>query len=448
MTNVVYVNRMPKDTGPAAWNRILSPAQSYPPLTGTVSADWVIVGGGFTGMAAARRLSQLVPNDKVVMLEASHLAEGPAGRNSGFMIDLPHELNSKSYAGGRDEDKKQIRLNRAAINFARQMAHDFTIPQEVFDLSGKVTGAASARGEKHIDSYLKHIKALGEQYQLLDQAEMKALTGSDYYSKGLFTPGTAMIQPAAFIRLTAQGLSKDVAIYENSPVTEMQLGPEHTLKTPKGRVKTKRVILAVNGHIQSFGYFKQQLMHIFTYASMTRALNQDEVKRLGGEANWGLLPADPMGTTVRRTSNWGGSGERLTIRNHFTLNQSMEVSETELRNVAKNHDQAFKARFPMLTDVTMEYCWGGRLCLSLNSVPAFGELEERVYAAACQNGLGTVKGTLSGMMAVELATKMDSPILKEFMAYDAPSRLPPEPFMSLGTNAALRWKEWRAGCEV
>ncbi len=282
----------------------------------------------------------------------------------------------------------------------------------------------------------------------MDAAQMKAWTGSDFYRRGLFTPYSVMIQPAAFIRLSAAELSQRVSIYENSPVLSMDLGAQHVLHTPKGKVRTRKLILAVNGHIQSFGYFPNRLLHVFTYASMTRALTEAEVKRLGGAQDWGLLPADPMGTTVRRVSDYDGCGHRLTVRNHFTLNQSMEIGEKHIRQAARLHDRAFAARFPMLKDVPMEHRWGGRLCLSWNSVPAFGELDERVYSAACQNGLGTVKGTLSGMLAAELAVNGSSPMVDDYRAYAKPNRLPPEPFLSLGANMTMRWKEWLAGIEV
>ena len=448
MTRTINVSRIPKDTGPAGWNRILPPAKPYPELTEDIRADWVVVGGGFAGIAAARRLSQLAGNDRIVLLEASRLAEGPAGRNSGFMIDLPHELNSETYAGAADADVRQIRLNRSAIDFARQMAEAFNMPQRAFDACGKLTGAASLKGEQHIGSYAKHLDSLGEQYQLLGAAEMKARTGIDFYRKGLYTPGAVMIQPAAFIRMAAEGIADRVSIYEQSPVLAMELGDEHVLRTPQAKIRARNVILAVNGHIQSFGFFPRQLLHVFTYASMTRALRPEEVARLGGDPDWGVLPADPMGTTVRRVSDLMGSGDRVTVRNRFTLNQSMEISERHIRDVVRAHDKAFAARFPMLEGVQMEHRWGGRLCLSWNSVPAFGELEERVYSAACQNGLGTVKGTLSGMMAVELALKQRSALLDEFLLHDAPQRLPPEPFLSVGANLTMRWKEWLAGIEL
>lgn len=448
MNRSITVKRLPRDTGPAAWNEILSPASAYPTLENDIDADWLVIGGGFAGLAAARRLSELAGDDRVVLLEARRLAEGPGGRNSGFMIDLPHELNSETYAGAKDADLAQIRMNRMAIAFARKTAEASGMPQAVFNPCGKYTAAASSRGEHHIDSYSKHLQVLGEPYRLMNAAEMKALTGIDFYSKGLFTPGAVMIQPAAFLRLSAAELNRRVAIYENSPVLSMDLGATHVVHTPRGKVRARNLILAVNGHIQSFGYFPRQLLHVFTYASMSRALTAAEVERLGGAPDWGLLPADPMGTTVRRISDYDGSGHRVTVRNHFTLNQSMEIGEKDIKRAAKLHDRAFAARFPMLQGVPMEHRWGGRLCLSWNSVPAFGELEERVFSAVCQNGLGTVKGTLSGMLAAELAVNGRSPLLDEFQACAQPRRLPPEPFLSVGANMTMRWKEWLAGIEV
>lgn len=449
MSNTLTVKRFPRDPGPAAWDCILSAAPRYPELDEVLEADWVIVGAGFAGLAAARRLSQLVPSDQsIVLLEARRLAEGPAGRNSGFMIDLPHELNSETYAGSADSDCKQIKLNRAAIKFVATMADEFELSRDVFNPCGRITGAATERGIKHVNSYTKHLEGLGEPFQLLGASDLKDITGTEFYRQGFFTPGAAMIQPAAYVREVARHLSPRVRIFENSPVVAIEQGERHKVRTPGGSVSARKVILAVNGHIQSFGYFPRRLLHVFTYSSMTRALTQAECRKLGGRDDWGILPADPMGTTVRRIRDYQGSGHRLIIRNHFTLNQGMEVTEKQLRQASGMHDQSFATRFPILRDVPMEYRWGGRLCLSWNSMPAFGEVDERIYAASCQNGLGTVKGTLSGMMAAELAVLGRSAMLDDFMAHSAPKQLPPEPFLSVGANLTIRLKEWQAGKEL
>ena len=95
----------------------------------------------------------------------------------------------------------------------------------------------------------------------------------------------------------------------------------------------------------------------------------------------------------------------------------------------------------------LEFSWAGALCLSRNHVPAFGEVEEGLYSACCENGLGTVKSTLAGMMAADLAAGVGSPQLDQYRNQPEPTRLPPEPFAWLGVNSVIRFQELRAGRE-
>ena len=450
MTKNINVTRIPQETGSAGWKSLLGDKQTdFAKLTADIDTDWLVIGAGFAGIAAAQRLSQLVPaHERIVMIDACQLAEGPAGRNSGYMIDLPHDLNSNTYAGANEADLKQIRFNRYAIEFAATMAKQYAMPEQVFSRSGKVTAAASERGLKQLESYSCHLDKLNESYTLYDAKKMQQWTGSDYYQQGLFTPGAVTIQPAAFIQTAATGLSARVDIFQQTAVVAIEPGKPHKVKTANHTIKAKKIILAVNGHLESFGYLKRRLLHVCTYASMTQALNDDQLSRLGGSPDWGVLPADPMGTTVRKISNYQGSGDRLTVRNHFTFNPKMVIDQRDINSIVKMHDKAFAARFPMLGDVAMEHRWGGRLCLSLNSVPAFGEVDPGIYSAACQNGLGTVKGTLSGMLAAELAVLGNTELVTEYSSYDRPSILPPEPFLSLGVKANLAFKEKLAGKEL
>ena len=101
----------------------------------------------------------------------------------------------------------------------------------------------------------------------------------------------------------------------------------------------------------------------------------------------------------------------------------------------------------MLKSVTAEYRWGGHLCLSLNTVPAFGELEKRVYAACCCNGLGTVKGTLYGKLIADLAVGSPEPLMQDALGEPIPQKLYPEPFMTWGARTKLWWEQRQAGLE-
>lgn len=443
----MQVTRLPHDPGPAGWNRLLIEPEPATPLTDKITADWLVIGAGFAGLAAAHRLSKLAPTDRIVVLDAVRIGDGPAGRNSGFMIDLPHDLTSADYGGALDADVAQTADNRRGIQHAREMSQDYGLSDEAFVMSGKINGAVTVKGMAHNQSFARHLTAMNEPYEMYDAAQMRDITGTDYYQSGLFSPGTAMIQPAMYVRGIAAGLrSNRVSIHEMSPVTSLERHGDWVATTPKGQVIAPRVIMAVNGHLNSFGYLPDRLMHVFTYASMTRALSPDEVACLAGQPIWGLTPADPMGTTVRRISGTGG--DRIIIRNRFTFDPSLEVNAARINRVAQDHDKAFCARFPMLGGVTMDYRWGGRLCLSRNNVQVIGELDQNLYSACCQNGLGIAKGTLAGGLAAELALGKTSPALTRALAADAPRRLPPKPIASLGANAFLKFQELRAGKEL
>jgi glycine/D-amino acid oxidase-like deaminating enzyme len=441
--------RAPSFNGPAGWREILPPAASRARLEGATGCDVAIVGGGFAGLSAARRLRQIEPGIQLVILDAARVSEGGTGRNSGFMIDLPHELTSSDYAGSGDSHDRQItRLNRHAIDFAAEAVRDYAIPDGYFQRSGKINAAGSEVGMAANRSYAEHLRQLGEVHEALDAKALREITGLDYYRGGLYTPGTAMLQPAGYVQGFAAGLEREgVRIYENSPVQTIETAPEGwRLVTSGGEVRAQKVIMANNGHLESFGFKPGRLMHIMLNACMTEELSADALRKLGGKEAWGLTPADPMGTTVRRIGPAQG-GDRIVIRQSGYYRPNMQTSAADLARSVRLMREKFDARFPMLAGVRFEYSWSGHLCLSKNAVSVMRELEPGLYAACVCNGLGTTRSTLTGIGAAELACGQTSAITEVFGAEAEPSSLPPHPFDTIGANAYMRWKEWQARLE-
>lgn len=179
---------------------------------------------------------------------------------------------------------------------------------------------------------------------------MREITGTHSHRSGLYTPGSVRLQPALILRgLVSDGLRLDeeaavVALRRNgSWVAEMSCGP----------ISAPRVILAVNGHAGAFGQFAGHLMHVFAYASMIRTLPVEEQRIPGGAPGWGVTPAAPMGTMVRRVTGPGSA--RIVVRNRFTWNPSLTSSDEQLARIARDHDSAFAARVPMLQGVEMQH---------------------------------------------------------------------------------------------
>lgn len=444
--NTRTARRGPSYLGVSGWAAILGSSQPATQLEQDLHLDVAIVGGGFAGLAAARRLKQINPDAKIAILEAVGIAEGASGRNSGFMIDLPHVLTSDDYAGEvATADAETIQLNRLAIEFNKGAVDEYRIPPAYFDPCGKINGARSEASVAHNKSYAEHLGRMGERCELLDAKMMREITGSDYYRSGLFTPGTVMLQPAGFVRGLCAGLKESgIQIYERTVVSEMRrVAGKWVLFAGGKHVVCDKVILATNGHLESFGFARRRLMHIILYASMTRDINEAEIGELGGNPRWGITPADPMGSTVRRIDVPQG-GNRIVIRTCASYRPDLEPQSDALLRAMRVHREQFDRRFPKLRAVGMDYSWAGNICLSLNDVSVVGEVDENLFSACCQNGLGAARGTLSGIGAAELVAGESSPISQYFKAAAEPKMLPPWPVAELGANAVIKWKEWRA----
>ncbi len=432
--------RTPNDPATPGWFGILPERKPSAPLDKDIDSDWLIIGGGFAGLSAVYRLSQL-SDETITVIDAQSIAWGAAGRNSGFMIDLPHDVQSEDYTGGVDKDKIKIRMNREAIEFAASAAQEFGFEAH-FNCVGKYHGAANESGVANLGKFGQQLNALSEDYTVLKQSEMKSVTGTNYYIGGLFTPGCVLVQPAAYIRGLADGLDDRIRLYENTPAVHVKTGEHHLVNTPKGSIRCNKLLLANNGHLESFGLYQKRLVHIHLFASMTRKLTQQEQSLLGGQEYWGVIPALPMGSTVRR------HGDRIVVRNHISYTPSQCASTKANKRSKQRHMRSFKARFPMLNEVQMEYHWAGALCLSLNSVTAFGEIEKGVYVAGCHNGLGLSEGTLAGKLIAEHAYGISSDSLTTLLNQDKPKRIVPEPFMSVGAKAHMWWGQRRVGLDL
>ncbi|RYH55887.1 MAG: FAD-dependent oxidoreductase, partial [Alcaligenaceae bacterium] len=74
----------------SGWNALL--AARIPRTTRPTEPhfDAIVIGSGVTGLAAARRIGELEPDSRVLLIDASSIGEGSSGRNSGFLINLPH----------------------------------------------------------------------------------------------------------------------------------------------------------------------------------------------------------------------------------------------------------------------------------------------------------------------------------------------------------------------
>jgi glycine/D-amino acid oxidase-like deaminating enzyme len=431
------ISFLPENDATNGWNRTLPPREPLPPLAGRHRADWIVVGAGFAGLAAARRLAENRPSDSIALIEAREVAENASGRNSGFAIDLPH--NTSGSLDELEASRRYIRLSRAAIAYLHKQVAEGSIDCD-WSRRGRYHAAVSERGTAEtLKPFATELEALDEPLRWLDRDDLRREIGSSYYHAAVYTPGCVLLNPAALTRGLAAALPNNVTLYENSPIVVTAYGNEIELASPQGFIQAPRMVLCVNGFAPEFGFFHRRLLRFAAFASLTRPLNETERQALGVAESWGLTPANAFVSATMRYTN----DHRILIRHHIPYAPRHGVTETQLAKVRKKHRRVLLQRFPMLPDVTLDYTWAGYVCLSRNNAPGFGRAASNIWTAVCQNAVGVTRGTIAGVLAADMACGEDNALIADMELLGKPEKLPPQPFLSLGVRIKNRWDLWR-----
>lgn len=436
---------LPYDDSTCGWYAALPPAAPCRRLKGEQRADYTVIGAGFVGLAAARRLAELRPEARILLIDAQRVGYGASGRNSGFVIDLPHKFALEH----PDAEHKQrlLRLNRAAIAQLQGLTQTHGIDCQ-WSHAGKYQGAVGPRGRAYLDHFEHLLKDLGEPFRWVERDELAKVTGSRHYSRAIYTPGCYLMQPAALVTGLGRSLPENVELLEESPVHRLERDGKGgwVLHGTDGQIRTGELLLGTSIFTQEFGFLRNRLLPVMTFASWTRPLTDSELQVYGGELDWGLTPADHAGTTVRMTQD-----RRLIIRNTYkhVPKYGRSTSDGMRLGVREDHRKAFIARFPQLANVPFTHTWGGVYAISRNFTNFFGELETGIYASACDNGVGAAWGTISGTLLADLATGAQSSQLQDIQAVTGmPSMNPPEPFLGLGVRSRIRLAAWNSRSEL
>ena len=421
---------------------MLKPRTAKAELVGEHKADWVVLGAGFAGLAAARRLAENRPQDRIILLEANEVGEGASGRNSGFAIDLPHNVGSSM--AELEGSHRYMALARAAIDYHETQINRYNIQCD-WSQPGKYHAAVTEQGASEVlQPFAKELEALGESYQWIDKADLGKRLGTSHFSAAVHTPGCKIMNPAALTRGLADNMPENVELCENSAVTAFEQSNGIKISTAKGQVSAPKMILCVNGFADRFGFYSRKLITFAANVSLSRRLSSEEHNSLACETNWALTPVNAFaGITMRYTND-----HRLLIRQNIYFNPTMREPEAHRVKIKASHKKLFDQRFPMLSDVNMEYTWTGYLCLSQNGSPGFGQIAPNVYSSVCQNAVGVTKGTIGGMLAADMACHQDNELIGYMQSLGEPNKVPRRPFLDLGVRAKFAWEIWKARAEA
>ena len=413
------------DNETLGWVDLIPPRQSRPKISSDLEAKWLVIGAGFTGLSCARRLAEINPKDKIILLDARELGQNASGRNSGYAV--AHSHFSGAYKESDLEKYQRVdRINQVGLNSLRTLVKDNTINCDWID-SGIYHTAADSSSEIECDHFINYLKKREIKHTPLSNEEVYDHLGTSWYKKGVKVDNGALMQPAKLVFGLAENLPGNVELYENTPVLNLILGKTNKVIVPDATITADKVIMACNYEKFEGAKPKQRLVGVTLSGSITRVLTNEEFATLGSQSSWGVLSLHSGGATIRLTDD-----RRIAIRNTAEYNNHRLLTKKQLIKRQQIHRQAFDNRFPQLSHVSFEHLYSGVEGVSANKTNIFEKFSDNLYYAGCFNGSGITKGTAFGIGIAEYACGKNSSIVKDCLAIEKAKWLPPKPLLDLG----------------
>ena len=412
--------KLPYDGVRNGWYATLPDPAPARVLSSDVSADWAVLGGGACGLSFARRIAELRPDDTVIVVEGMRVGYGTSGRNAGFM------LRHHSHGGIKDPDaaKRSDRFFQTGQSYLRDIVEQHQIRCDWSDW-GQIYVSASAPGEAHLDDVADGFNTLGIANEGLDQDAVEAITGTRFYTRGVrVESGGALVQPAAMMRGLGETLPTNVTLYEDSPVTEIRSDGGFTLVGADGTVRSPKLIVAANLFAEEMGLKRHRVVPIASFGTLTRPLDDEEMKHVGNAGEFGLLPASPNGSTVRLTRD-----RRVLMRNTLWYARSKRFEDDLIARMEDRHRQSIAERWPALENVDFAGTWGGIMAFTRNEGTVWGEVSDGLYVLVTTDTAPMTRGTALGKLLAEDLAGVDSEELRALKAAPKAAFVPPDPIL-------------------
>lgn len=338
--------------------------------------DFAVVGGGFTGLAAAAWLRQSEPDKRVALFEGSRIGAGSSGRTGGMVL-------SETAAG--------------------------SLP----GLGDVLAGYSNILRELHVqcDLTLPGAFEIGRQ----DVTPNSPITWSDSGTLGVTreVPG-GTIDPGKMLSGLAQAASKRGApIFENAPVENLSLEKFPILTIHGKPVRARSVLLATNAESLELSGLAGRAQPKLTMAVATEPLSPEQLSSLGLEQRkpfytvdlpylWGRVFCENrviFGGGLVHVENW---------RELLTLN----VADGRAAELLVDLERRVHDLHPALRDVRASHRWGGPILIAESWKPVFRRHAEHrnVIVLGAYSGHGVALSVYLGAWAAEaMLGKRDLP---------------------------------------
>jgi glycine/D-amino acid oxidase-like deaminating enzyme len=414
------------------------------PLRGDITADVVIIGGGYTGLATALYLTESFPQKQVVILEAARIGYGASGRNDGFVQPLIHgaeDIIERLVEDGQFEAAREIYgATSAGIGIIEDVIEKYEIVCE-WEKRTSLVAAATESQVSRLEQEQRHNDLMGLETELLTSAELRRYVNIEGYKAAITVPMGGMLNPAKLARGMISGLqSKGVTICEGIPATRIVPGKKVTVQTPAGSVTAGAVVLATNAYTSRLGFFRGRVLPVHAYNIVTEPLTEKQIEALNWQDRSPINDVRNFFDLFRLTADnrivqSGGDG-------FYRYGDGLGEGEN-LPDCDRLERNLF-VRFPMLEGLRVTHRWCGHVGLTLDRIPTVGVTgaAKNIYYGLGYSGHGVPVAFLAGKLICDLYSGNAIDPVYDFFINRKPPAAPPEPIRSIGFALYKRYLRW------
>jgi glycine/D-amino acid oxidase-like deaminating enzyme len=413
----------PDNESPSLWKMTASAEPDCSALNGTVDADVVIIGAGFTGLSAALHLAER--GGRPVVLDRGGPGWGGSGRNGG-QVNPGWRVDAKTVARnyGRQRVERIMRMPHEACDLVFALVERFNIDCTPLR-KGFLTTAIGEAGRSIVRS--RYDDATDKEVlSLLDAAETASLTGSQAFSGGLLDHGGGSVHPLSFAHGLAQAaIAAGARIFAPATAERYERdGASWRVITDNGAVKAGKLILATNGYSDNSWPNVARTVVPVASAQIASAVLPESLQQL-------ILPGGQHASDTRNIHYYfrkspdgrfviGGRGSTFGAQKEIQNRENLQAEAISL--------------YPELATVKWPFYWVGNVAMTMNKLPHLLELGPNAYAGLGYNGRGVALATLMGKYLAATVHREEVPLqLRPAKA------IPFHSFAPLGVAAYIYW---------
>ena len=364
-----------------------------PALSGDIRADVVIVGAGFAGLSAAIELAQR--GYEVVVLEADRVCSGASGRNGGqAIVGFASGQAPLEQQLGPADAKRAWEMSLEGLDLLDQRIAEFEIDCD--RAHGYLYVAETARKAKALEA---EMTALDRDYGLATEwatgADVQHYIQSARYCAAAYERTSGHLHPLKYgLGLARAAKRLGVKIFENSPVVELHRGPTLAAVTAHGQVRASFGVLAGNCTLGEYGPrvapdINARIMPVGTYIVGTAPLAPEVCARLIAR------------NAAVCDNNFVLDYFRFSADHRLLFGGRVSYSAHTPARLQERMAERLAAVFPELSEVRIDYVWGGFVDISMNRAPDFGRLGSNLYYLQGFSGHGVALTGLAGQLVAQ-----------------------------------------------